>query len=89
MLFKPSNLNSNLPLTLGYLNPALNNSALDGLQFIFFLRDTESDLQNKESKVDFAVGNYISFTNIPKARPSFFRGLTYNDKVKLRRYNLK
>ena len=27
MLFKPSNLNSNLALTLNYLNPALNNSA--------------------------------------------------------------
>ena len=29
MLFKLSNLNSNLALILGYLNPALNNSALD------------------------------------------------------------
>ena len=28
ILFKPSNLNSNLTLTLGYLNLALNNSAL-------------------------------------------------------------
>ena len=28
MLFKLSNLNSNLALTLGYLNPALNNSAV-------------------------------------------------------------
>ena len=27
--FKLSDLNSNLALTLGYLNPALNNSALD------------------------------------------------------------
>ena len=27
MLFKLSNLNSNLVLTLGYLNPTLNNSA--------------------------------------------------------------
>ena len=27
MLFKLSNLNSNLTLTLGYLNPALKNSA--------------------------------------------------------------
>ena len=31
MLFKLSNLNSNLALTLGYLNPALNNSALNNL----------------------------------------------------------
>ena len=29
MLFKLSNLNSNLALTVGYLNPALNNSALE------------------------------------------------------------
>ena len=28
MLFKLSTVNSNLALTLGYLNPALNNSAL-------------------------------------------------------------
>ena len=28
MLFKLSNLNSNLALTLVYLNPALNNAAL-------------------------------------------------------------
>ena len=30
MLFNLSNLNSNLALTLGYLNPALNNLALEG-----------------------------------------------------------
>ena len=30
MLFKLSNLNSNFALTVGYLNPALNNSALAG-----------------------------------------------------------
>jgi len=29
MLFNLSNLNSNLTLTLGYLNPALNNLALE------------------------------------------------------------
>ena len=29
MSFKLSNLNSNLALTLGYFNPALNNSAQD------------------------------------------------------------
>ena len=32
MLFKLSNLNSNLALTLGYLNPALNNSALNNMR---------------------------------------------------------
>ena len=34
MPFKLSNLNSNLALTLGYLNPALNNSALE-FSFVF------------------------------------------------------
>ena len=29
MFFKLSNLNSNLALTLGYLSPALNNSAIN------------------------------------------------------------
>ena len=29
MLFKLSNLNSNVALTLGYLDPALNDSALN------------------------------------------------------------
>ena len=31
MLFKLSNLNPNLALTLGYLNPVLNNSALSDI----------------------------------------------------------
>ena len=38
MLFKLSNLNSNLALILGYLNPALNNSAL-GIDLITFERE--------------------------------------------------
>ena len=29
MLFELSNMNSNLALTLGYLNPSLNNLALE------------------------------------------------------------
>ena len=33
MPFKLSILNSNLALTLGYLNPALNNAALETLDF--------------------------------------------------------
>ena len=33
MLLKLSDLNSNLALTLGYLNPALNNSALETTWF--------------------------------------------------------
>ena len=37
MLFKLSNLNSNLSLTLGYLNPALNNSAQES-SIVCFLR---------------------------------------------------
>ena len=38
MPFKLSNLNSNLALTLGYLNPALNNSAQ---RFFFFFQEKE------------------------------------------------
>ena len=34
MLFKLSNLNSNLALTLGYLNPTLNNSAQNNMQTV-------------------------------------------------------
>ena len=36
MLFKPSNLNLNLALTLGYLNPALNNLVQYLLSLFFF-----------------------------------------------------
>ena len=35
MLFKLSNLNSDLALILGYLNPALNNSAQAGKTFSY------------------------------------------------------
>ena len=35
MLFKLSNVNSNLALTLGYLNPALNNAALTNSDWNF------------------------------------------------------
>ena len=47
MLFKLSNLNSNIALTLGYLNRALNNSALKNcflvLLFIYVLESLESN----------------------------------------------
>ena len=42
MLFKLSNLNSNLALTLGYLNPALNNSALMNKHFHGLQREEKS-----------------------------------------------
>ena len=37
MLFKLSNLNSNLALTLGYLSPALNNSAQNAAVSVILL----------------------------------------------------
>ena len=47
MLFKLSNLNSNLALTLGYLNPALNNSAQrDKSLAIALKKDTSIYLKN-------------------------------------------
>ena len=46
--------------------------------------------RNKRSKADFTVGNiYFSFTNISEGTAFLLQGLTYNDKIKLRRYNLK
>ena len=42
MLFELSNLNPNLALTLGYLNPALKNSTL---KFFFFPAALSQSLQ--------------------------------------------
>ena len=46
MLFKLSNLNSNLALTLGYLNPALNNSALIFIERVRVNRSVMNLLSN-------------------------------------------
>ena len=40
MLFKLSNLNSNLALTPGYVNPALNNSAQEVIELNFYCSAT-------------------------------------------------
>ena len=53
MLFKLSNLNSNLALTLGYLNLALNNSAWMNIYGRFRL------IQNTNFKVK--VNNMLTF----------------------------
>ena len=53
MLFKLSNLNSNLALTLGYLNLALNNSAWMNIYGRFRL------IQNTNFKVK--VSNMLTF----------------------------
>ena len=59
MLFKLSNLNSNLALTLGYLNPALNNSAqesklagrtVDCEQSLFFFRFSDGIVRARERR---------------------------------------
>ena len=52
MLFKLSNLNSNLALTLGYLKPALNNSALENLETLV--------MQNSEGENKVRHGLYES-----------------------------
>ena len=51
MVFKLSNLNSNLALTLGYLNPALNNSAQFSEQDANFAR-----FRTHESDANFPRG---------------------------------
>ena len=53
MLFKLSNLNSNLALTLGYLNPALNNSAQISWKFASANQKSYADLGNDTSSVWF------------------------------------
>ena len=56
MLFELSNVNSNLALTLGYLNPALNNSALNGKAnpgLHFCLINTGLSLSDEASKMKF------------------------------------
>ena len=47
MLFKLSNLNSNLALTLGYLNPALNNSVQGFLNREYSSRNPESQFNGQ------------------------------------------
>ena len=49
MLFKVSNLNSNLALTLGYLNPASNNSA----QYNNMYPSTEMLIQVQKYKLQY------------------------------------
>ena len=50
MLFKLSNLNSNLALTLGYLNLALNNSAQIFYEFAPNYFQQEKGVRKIESK---------------------------------------
>ena len=57
MLFKLSNLNSNLALTLGYLNPALNNSAQAFTQ-------NSKDLNMLHNCTKFAISSLITKTNV-------------------------
>ena len=52
MPFKISNLNSNLALTLGYLNPALNNLALASTLFFYYLNIYQ---QKYTAKAEFHV----------------------------------
>ena len=54
MLFKLSNLNSNLTLTLGYLNPALNNSAR-GLYIVLVLPLVNIYQQKYTARTEFHV----------------------------------
>ena len=49
MLFKLSNLNLNIALTLGYLNPALNNLVQYLLSLFFFFLQFSFNFQSKVS----------------------------------------
>ena len=61
MLFKLLNLNSNLALTLGYLNLALNNSAWMNIYGRFRV------IQNTNFKVK--VNNMLTFEATVSAKP--------------------
>ena len=73
MLFKFSNLNSNLALTLGYLNPDLNNSA-------------QSELIKKTIKLELGISDHKLIygclqTKFRRPPPQFVQGRT------LKRFN--
>ena len=79
MLFKLSNLNSNLALTLGYLNPALNNSALVYIYISYFATelvtkehcdDPHDNLHNSEETSDWRDDQVITGTPINTPRSS-------------------
>ena len=64
MHFKLSNLNSNLALTLGYLNPALNNSAQDYIHLDDHIQPTnETSLYAVGSKQQTTTSEYV--TSLP------------------------
>ena len=54
MFLKLSYLNLNLALTLGYLNPALNNSAL---RYIDYIRHLKCNWKTKGGGVNLSLGN--------------------------------
>ena len=65
MLSIPSNLNSNLALTLGYLNPALNNSALEDItEAVHLAEGLHIKCQNCDSNVYSLHSTRISVTLI-------------------------
>ena len=75
MPFKLSNLNSNLALTLGYLNPALNNSALKYIfEFVFNTARPASNracrrkFHEKGIKRNIFLKNCIYFLTLPSGK---------------------
>ena len=64
LLFKPSYLNSNFLLTLGYLNPPLNNPALKSTTTGFTVSVTASQIRN--TVINRASFEYLSSTMLTK-----------------------
>ena len=75
MLFKLSNLNSNLSLTLGYLNPALNNSAL-----VFIIMPYEWITDEYKLQIVFRLLKGLDWTEVndykDNAKDSFYNSDT-------------
>ena len=87
MLFKLSNLNSNLALTLGYLNPALNNSAQishyqadNAIGFLLILIRWINPVDNAIPRLNNCNQKVIGSTTIGKTWIFFFRVASFTDQ---------
>ena len=79
LIFKPSYLNSNFRLTLGYFNPALNNLALDSrfhsaVYSLFQVLGSNISQRNLDSGFQWLVGLIIldSLSYIPDSNSKIF-----------------
>ena len=73
LLFKPSNLNANFALTLGYLNPALNNPAQSSRLVHETLQVYNTRFVTEEDNLTTSKGEEISPARVWRAPQILFR----------------